>query len=305
MPNSVTTIDMGAFFECTGLTSITIPDSVTEIGTSTFSQCTGLTSITLPKHLYSIGTWAFGGCTALTSVTIPSGVTKIEEIAFKGCTGLTSITIQNPVPPFLEYGVFKNVNTKLIRLIVPKGSVNAYRSDSVWNEFQIVEDTVNYSTERDVLFNKGKTELIRYPEGKSGLYKIPNSVTFIGNRAFVGCVGLKNVTIPNSVTTIGEYAFYGCTGLRSLTVKNPIPPQIPRSAFEEVDTSRLPVGDVGVKSVNLFVPKGSIDAYRSAGVWNDFESIEEIPDTGVWIALGILSALVLFVAVFVVVKKSK
>ena len=42
---------------------------------------------------------------------------------------------------------------------------------------------------------------------------IPNSVTIIGNFAFVGCYGFTgNLTIPNSVTIIGESAFWGCTG---------------------------------------------------------------------------------------------
>ena len=35
-----------AFYNCTGLTSVTIPDSVTSIGDYVFSGCDGLTSVT-------------------------------------------------------------------------------------------------------------------------------------------------------------------------------------------------------------------------------------------------------------------
>ena len=46
IPNSVTSIGMGAFAGYTGLTSIKIPSSVTSIEMGAFYQCTGLTSVT-------------------------------------------------------------------------------------------------------------------------------------------------------------------------------------------------------------------------------------------------------------------
>ncbi|MDR1458989.1 MAG: leucine-rich repeat protein, partial [Bacteroidales bacterium] len=51
---------------------------------------------------------------------------------------------------------------------------------------------------------------------------IPNSVTTIGNYAFASCIGLTSVTIPNSVTTIGDYAFNNCIGLTSVTIPNSV-----------------------------------------------------------------------------------
>ena len=49
----------GAFYNCSGLTSITIGNSVTSIGNSAFSDCSGLTSITIPDSVTSIGDYAF------------------------------------------------------------------------------------------------------------------------------------------------------------------------------------------------------------------------------------------------------
>ena len=95
--NSVTSIGDGAFSGCSGLTSVTIPNSVTTIGIGAFDGCSGLTSVSIGNSVTSIGDWAFYGCSGLTSVTIPNSVTSIEGCAFYGCSGLTSVTIPNSV----------------------------------------------------------------------------------------------------------------------------------------------------------------------------------------------------------------
>ena len=43
--NFVTYIGVGAFYDCSGLTSVTIPNSVTSIGEAAFHRCGGLTRI--------------------------------------------------------------------------------------------------------------------------------------------------------------------------------------------------------------------------------------------------------------------
>ena len=59
---AVTSIGDRAFYECSGLTSVTIPNSVTSIGNSAFSNCHGLTSFTIPNSVTSIGDGAFSDC---------------------------------------------------------------------------------------------------------------------------------------------------------------------------------------------------------------------------------------------------
>ena len=74
IPNSVTSIGWCAFYNCSGLTSVTIPNSVTSIGWCAFYNCGGLTSVTIPDSVTSIGGDAFGG-TALATVYVAKGDT--------------------------------------------------------------------------------------------------------------------------------------------------------------------------------------------------------------------------------------
>ena len=187
--------------------AITIPSEidgkpVTYIGYNAFYGCTGLTSITIPNSVTYIGHNAFWYCSGLTSITISDSVTSIGYGAFERCTGLTSITIPNSVTS-IETGAFDGC-TGLTSINVASG--NNYYSDN-----------------NGVLFNKKKTELIRYPEGKSQTsYTIPNSVTSIGDWAFYKCTGLTSITIPNIVTSIGYSAFKRCTGLTSITIPDSV-----------------------------------------------------------------------------------
>ena len=64
---------------------LVIPNSVTSIGDLAFYDCSGLTSVTIPNSVTSIGDYAFWGCSGLTSVTIPNSVTSIGWGAFSGC----------------------------------------------------------------------------------------------------------------------------------------------------------------------------------------------------------------------------
>ncbi len=54
-----------------------------------------------------------------------------------------------------------------------------------------------YSSQDGILFDKNKTELLRYPEGKAGTYVIPDSVTSIGEYAFGNCDGLTDIYVLN------------------------------------------------------------------------------------------------------------
>ncbi len=139
LPSGVTSIDYQTFYCCSGLTSLTIPSSVTSIDNSAFSGCSGLTSLTIPSSVTSIGESAFEGCSGLTSLTIPSSVTSIGRAAFAGCSGLTSIYAYLEKIPVLGSNVFYGCDAKNCTVYVPKGTYDAYKSSRFGYFEKIVE----------------------------------------------------------------------------------------------------------------------------------------------------------------------
>ena len=101
----VTAIGDHAFFECSGVTSITIPSSVDSIGGYAFRHCSGLTSLAIPESVGFIGNCAIADCANLTSVNIPSKVTTLSIGLFIRDASLTSINIPETVDSIFSVSI--------------------------------------------------------------------------------------------------------------------------------------------------------------------------------------------------------
>ena len=97
VPDGVTSIAYGLFYNCKYITGVNLPDSVKVIYANAFYNCISLTDINLPNGVTTLGSWAFKGCVNLTNITIPASVTVISDGLFYGCEGLSSITIPDGV----------------------------------------------------------------------------------------------------------------------------------------------------------------------------------------------------------------
>ena len=136
----MTSIGNRAFSGC-GLTSVTIPNSVTSINNYAFWDCSSLQSVTIPNSVTSIGSSAFKGCSSLQSVTIPNSVTSIGKGAFVECYNLKKVTSKIKKPFALKYYTFTDETYYEGTLYVPKGTVANYKATDGWTDFwNIVEE---------------------------------------------------------------------------------------------------------------------------------------------------------------------
>ena len=195
------------------------------------------------------------GCTGLSSVTIPTSDTSISERTFMGCAGLSSVIIPNSVTSIGRAAFYGC--TGLLSVTIP----NSVTSIGVG----VFEGCTRLTS---VTIPNSVTSIGGSAFSCTGLSSvtIPNSVTSIDGAAFKGCTRLTSVTIGNSVTSIGEDTFSECTNLKKVCSLNSVPPVIYESTFSFYDA-------------DLFVPHGSLSAYKSAKGWSNFSNIIEIQET--------------------------
>ncbi len=288
IPNSVTEIGGGAFYNNANLTSINIPNSVVKIGSSAFWQCTSLTSISIPSSMKTIEEWAFFNCKNLASVSIADGITRIEKYVFEGCQSLTSFTIPTTVTSIGEEAFS---GCKLTSITIPK-SVTSIEINAFWGcafgatTIQVEEGNSVYDSRNNcnAIIRTADNTLILGCRNTI----IPNNITTIGASAFSACEelssinipegimtiednafnysGLTYVVIPSSVTTIGSRAFYGCQ-LSDIYCYAEQLPEAGEDAF-----------GYQTRNIKLHVPAVSLDVYKNAEFWKLFIYIVALID---------------------------
>ncbi len=196
---TVTGIGSSAFYDCRGLTSITLPNSVTNIGGNAFQYCYDLVDVKWSENLVDVGAYAFAQCSN-EKIILPDGLVHIGEGAFAWNGSLAEITIPASV--------------------VSLGSSVFWECYGLTN-ISVDADNMTYASLDGVLFSKDLTTLLLFPQGRTGEYTIPDQVTRIGYAAFLGS-RLANIVIPEGVAHIGDYAFDFCNGLTEMTIPDSV-----------------------------------------------------------------------------------
>lgn len=118
------------------ITDVTIPDSVTEIQNGAFYNCYSLKNVEIGNNVKKLGGKAFYNCIRLTTVELANRTSEIGDSAFANCSGLKDIYIYKSAKT-LGKNIFIGCDNLTIH--APKNSVAAaYAHD---NNINLVETT--------------------------------------------------------------------------------------------------------------------------------------------------------------------
>ena len=257
---------------------IKIPETVTHIGDNAFSFYKYISTVSIPNSVKTIGKYAFVS-SSLCGVTLGNSVKSIGAEAFS-YTYLKSLFIPASV---------KNIESPVPDSIAKRDRLyyDPYYFDKSLTEINVAADNPTYCSVDGVVYNHAKDSLIIFPQGREGKFSVPEGVTTIAQFAFCNSL-VDTVTISNTVTSIERGAFYSSDNLKMLTIPASVC-HIGNYAFAydyllkticsmletPLEFNLNPFDESG--NIILYVPDNSINAYKNAPYWKDFNiySVED------------------------------
>ncbi len=296
------------------LTAIVLPENLERIGTDAFANL-NITSIDIPQTVRDLGGGAFENCRYLEGapLVIPEGIEEIKGECFMNCTAVTEFKLPSTLKVIGSHA-FKNtgVNCKEIKIpegveVIERWAFNGSHIERVVipascrsvesYAFQLCPDLVS------IVFAEG-SRVERIPEAFADFSPslrelvLPDGLKEIWDLAFAGCESLTELKIPGTVTSIWPSAFIhnaleeivipesvgelGCLcfdqsapqKLRNIRSLRPVPPMV-------VGLEYYPFFEVVSPDTPVYVPAGSVEAYRTSPGWNYFTNIAEDPTSGI------------------------
>lgn len=309
IPQTVRYVRSDAFGRCTSLKAISFPDGVLSIDYSAFWGCKNLLAIRMPSTILSLDCMGLPG-TALynNEANWKDGVLYIGTNLVASKQEITNYKIVEGTRVIAYKAFYKYPNSQLASVSIPDSVVSIgydafkdttlYKDASKWKDNVLYIDHCLIRVKPDLLvgdyqIEKGTRVIADGAFEASGALMnviLPDSLQAIGNLAFWNCFALSSIEVPCGVFYIGGGAFRRCSLLTSVTLPSSLEymggyvfggcgilNEIKVYAVKPpiVDTTLGPDLD---KSIPVYVPEESIEAYKAADGWCEFTNFLPLKD---------------------------
>ena len=214
------------------------PVKVSEIGEYAFLGCSNLREVNLPRTVRTLGEGCFRECTGLRKAFLPAGVTALPRYIFSWCDNLAEVRMPSGLRDIAAHA------------FAYCGSLTGI----------VIPSTVTHIGSNAFSFCGSLREV-----------SVPDAVTELESYAFSECISLRSARLPGRRDLLGELIFSGCRALERIDEPSTVPPEFDCDShlFEDNESWMY-------SKCVLYVPGGSVRAYREARGWSCFESIEAI-----------------------------
>ncbi len=209
IPDSVTSIDEGAFTFCTNLTSIVLPKGITKISEDTFTGCRKLKTVDIPNSVKIIEEGAFYMCDSLTSVTIPRNVKTVESHVFGDSLSLKELYVYSKDCTFVREAGIPG-NTPMETIYGYKGSTAESLAKKIGAKFVDIETVHTHTWSKATCKSPKKCELC----GKTSGSKADHSYTNDCDATCNSCKAKRSV--KHTYTNTCDASCNTCNALRAV-----------------------------------------------------------------------------------------
>ena len=184
------------------------------------------------------------------TVNFPNSVTTLQRYAISNCLKLETINMGSGITNLEQFYTFNLT------------ALQEYNMDSA---------NPNYSSYGGALYSKDGLTLVVIPEGRTE-FSVKEGTERLGTYSLgVYSNSIEKLTLPASLKTLTSLTL-SCNNLKEIYCKATVPP---------TSNDYLPFYPFMSENIDLFVPTGCANAYKTAPCWKDFKSVNEFDFSGI------------------------
>ena len=250
LPNTVKTLNIGAFAKCSSLVKV-VMKGVEMVGQEAFKYCSSLKEVVM-ENVITIQYGAFMECIALENIVLPNTVNTVYRSALAYCRELKTVVLSNNIAEW-GWDVFNGCD-KIESISAPfdKFSLEKYFEMSIGSKVPTTLQAITFTGTmipggwssidgsirrqiKDLMIADSVTVVKASALGgldnlKSVYYSgnisawcvidFPSNFSFNGADFYINNQKVVNLVIPDGVEKINPYAFHNCSSLTSVTIED-------------------------------------------------------------------------------------